>query len=257
MVEPAEPAQCSRVPRRLHQIWIQGQEQMPARLVELQRTWRKLNPGHEYRLWDEPALRGLIAARHAWFLPTWDGYRYLHQRADAGRLFVLYEQGGFYADVDARALRPLDELTAMVPDARVIASELPFAGLDRALIALACGTSRLITNAIMGMEPGLQEWREVLRRLPGRSTFLRFHKELSIAFGTGPMFLSGAVDRAFAGCRGHVAIMPARLFERRLGYQPYFPAPPDAFMDHLMDASWHSPWLQRLLKLYYGLLHRG
>ena len=89
-----------------------------------------------------------------------------------------------------------------------------------------------------------------------RAAFLRFHKELSIAFGTGPMFLSGAVDRAFAGRRGDVATMPARLFERRLGYQPYLPAPPDAFMDHLMDASWHSPWLQRLLKLYYGWLYR-
>ena len=67
---------------------------------------------------------------------------------------MLCEQGGFYADVDARALRPLDELTAMVPHARVITSELPFAGLDR-LVALACGTRRLITNAIVGMEPGL------------------------------------------------------------------------------------------------------
>ena len=97
-------------------------------------------PGHEYRLWDEPALRELIAARHTWFLPTWDRYRHLHQRADVGRLFVLYEQGGFYADVDARALRPLDELTAMVPYARVITSALPFAGLDHRLISLACGT---------------------------------------------------------------------------------------------------------------------
>lgn len=249
-------AERSAVPRRLHQIWIQGQERLPARLVELQRTWRELNPHHEYRLWDGAALRGLIAARHAWFLETYDRYRHLHQRADAGRLFVLYELGGFYADVDARALRPLDELTAMVPNARLITSAQPFAGLDRAVIALACGTPRLITNAIMGMEPGLDEWLQVLRRLPRRSAFLRFHKELSIAFGTGPMFLSGAVDRAFADCRDRVAIMPARMFERRMGYQPYFPAPPDAFMDHLMDASWHSPWLQRLLKLYYGWLYR-
>ena len=246
----------TQVPRRLHQIWMQGQDQLPSRLVELQRTWRELNCHYEYHLWDEEALRELITTRHAWFLPTWERYRYLHQRADAGRLFVLYEQGGFYADLDARALRPLDELTALVPNARVITSELPFAGLDRAVITLACGTRRLITNAIMGMEPGLEEWLEVLQLLPQRSTFLRLNKELSIAFGTGPMFLSGAVDQAFAGCRDAVAIMPARMFERRLGYQPYFPAPPDAFMDHLMDASWHSPWLQRLLKLYYGWLYR-
>lgn len=235
---------------------MQGQGRLPPRLAALQRTWRRLNPHYEYRLWDGPALRALIAARHAWFLPTWDRYRHLHQRADAGRLFVLYDRGGFYADVDARALRPLDELTALVPDARVIASALPFAGLDRALIGMACGTRRLISNAIVGMEPGLDEWLQVLRRLPRRPAFLRFHKELSIAFGTGPMFLSGAVDRAFAGCPEQVAIMPARMFERRLGYQPYVPAPADAFMDHLMDASWHSPWLQRLLRIYYGWLFR-
>ena len=248
--------ELTRVPRRLHQIWMQGEAHLPERLVELQHTWRELNPHYEYRLWDEAALRELIATRQPWFLPTWERYRYLHQRADAGRLFVLYEYGGFYVDLDARALRPLDQLIALVPDARLIMSELPFAGLDRAVIALACGTGRLITNAIVGMEPGLQEWLEVLQRLTGRPAFLQFNKELLIAFGTGPMFLSGAVDRAFAGCRDSVAIMPARMFERRLGYQPYFPAPREAFMDHLMDASWHSPWLQRLLKLYYGWFFR-
>jgi len=159
--------------------------------------------------------------------------------------------------VDARALRPLDELIELAPKARMITSALPFTGIDRVVIGLACGTRRLITNAIIGIEPGLQEWLQVLWKLQKRSNFLRFHKELSIAFGTGPMFLSGAVNLAFAGCREQVAVMPAWMFERRLGYQPFFPPPRDAFMDHLMDASWHSPWLQRVLPMYYGLLYRN
>ena len=236
---------------------MQGQEELPDRLVELQHTWQELNPNYEYRLWDEVELRDLIRSTYGWFLSTFDRYRHLHQRADAGRLFVLHKYGGFYADVDARALRPLDELVELVPQARMITSALPFAGLDRIAVSLACGTHQLITNAILGIEPGMPEWLQVLRKLKKRSNFLRFHKELSIAFGTGPMFLAGAGNLAFAGCREQVAVMPARMFERRLGDQPFFPPPRDAFMDHLMDASWHSPWLQRVLRLYYRLLYRN
>lgn len=242
-----EPA---RVPRRLHQIWIQGQDRLPRRLVELQRTWQQLNPHYEYRLWDEAALRDLIGVRHGWFLPTFDRYPHLHQRADAGRLFVLYEYGGFYVDADARALRPLDELIAMVPYARLIVSDLPFTGMMRAVVAVTYRTRRLVTNAFIGMEAGLPEWRDVLQRLPHTADILSFHKELSIAFSTGPWFLARAIDRAFAHSRDQVVVMPSRLFERRAAYQPLSAPPPDAFMDHLLDGSWHAPWLQRLLGRY-------
>ena len=227
---------------------MQGQEQLPPRLAELQRTWQKLNPHYDYRLWDELELRALIRDRYAWFLPTWDRYRHLHQRADAGRLFVLHDRGGFYADMDARALRPLDELIVLAPDARLITSDLPFTGFMRAVLCMTCRTRHIITNAFLAMEPGLGEWLQVLRKLPNSANFLSFHRELSIAFSAGPWFLARAIDQAFAGCRERVAIMPARMFERRAAYQPTDRPAPDAFMDHLLDGSWHSPWLQRLLQ---------
>ena len=51
-------------------------------MAERSRAPRRL---HRIRFWDKPELREPIATRHPQFLPTWDRYRYLHQRADTGR----------------------------------------------------------------------------------------------------------------------------------------------------------------------------
>ena len=61
-------------------------------------------------LWTDAKSRQLIADHYSWFLPTFDGYKYPIQRADAIRYFVLHRFGGIYMDLDVGCLRPIDPL---------------------------------------------------------------------------------------------------------------------------------------------------
>lgn len=52
------------------------------------------------QLWTEKTSRDFIEANYAWFLRTYDGYRYPVQRVDAVRYFLLLHYGGIYLDLD-------------------------------------------------------------------------------------------------------------------------------------------------------------
>lgn len=61
-------------------------------------------------LWTDISARDFIAEQYPWYLPTFDGYPYPIQRADALRYFVLHYYGGVYLDMDVGCRRSLDPL---------------------------------------------------------------------------------------------------------------------------------------------------
>lgn len=64
----------------------------------------------EYMLWTDATARQFIAEKYPAFLPTFDGYEYNIQRADAIRYFVLHHFGGVYMDLDMGCRRRIDPL---------------------------------------------------------------------------------------------------------------------------------------------------
>ncbi len=81
------------IPKRLHQIWLGPNP--PTKWMD---TWKNLNPSWEYKLWTEADLPLQFAS-----LPSFAA------KSDAFRYFILFENGGFYADADSECIRPLDD----------------------------------------------------------------------------------------------------------------------------------------------------
>lgn len=145
----------------IHQVWLQGQDEVPAVLRPCMRTWVDAADGrdtYDYACWDDAAVRRLLRdAAHPRLGAIYDAIPvHVHgMRADVARLVVLYERGGLYADADTRVLRPaalLDYFERTLlherADAVVGTSDLP--GLTRAWTQ----ATRRPSNYLLACRPG-------------------------------------------------------------------------------------------------------
>jgi hypothetical protein len=94
------------VPRIIHQIWV-ADEDADLPLEALPVVWRtrrencqRVNGDFEFRFWTGREVRELIATEFPELLPTYDGYEFPVQRADAGRYIILRHVGGVFMDLD-------------------------------------------------------------------------------------------------------------------------------------------------------------
>ncbi len=243
------------IPRILHQIWLQGQEAVPERYRSLRESWMARNPCWEHRFWDQASIRELVACRHSWFLPVYDGYRYLHQRVDSGRYFILYEHGGVYADIDTECLRPMEPLLRHYAQAELLVSEQPFGPLEMKVIRLFVGSRRIVTNAVMAAAPRSALLEEVLHRLQAAVHRFGFLRELNITYSTGPALVSKALD-PWVGAGPALAILPAACFEPHFGFdrRPHSERQDvERYVVHSQDATWHAPFLREVFESYFKL----
>ncbi|KAI9017304.1 hypothetical protein BC832DRAFT_536628 [Gaertneriomyces semiglobifer] len=65
--------------------------------VKWSMTWKKQNPGYEYRLWTDDDNRRMIAQHYPWALAAYDGMPKNIQRADMARYFYMHRYGCVYA----------------------------------------------------------------------------------------------------------------------------------------------------------------
>ena len=82
------------IPRILHQIWYQGEAQMPDKFRRFSEGWRANHPDWSFHLWNETTMRTFMAEYYAWFLPVYDGYPFNIQRIDAVRDTLIVAGAG-------------------------------------------------------------------------------------------------------------------------------------------------------------------
>lgn len=116
-IENPEPEKQTTIPPNIHFIWFPNLyhehldvSKIPAIGSDAPRLCREHNPTYNIWTWNETASRQLLEEHYAWFIPTYDAYRYPIQRVDAIKYFVLYHYGGVYMDLDIACRRPLDPL---------------------------------------------------------------------------------------------------------------------------------------------------
>jgi mannosyltransferase OCH1-like enzyme len=100
--------QDNTIPKKLHFIWFGSP--MPEHLQSNLSAWEAMHPDWCLHLWTEqnlPKLRNQgLFDRAADLVPRDAVYQF---QADIARYELLYDIGGFYADVDTRPLQPIDD----------------------------------------------------------------------------------------------------------------------------------------------------
>lgn len=110
------------IPRIIHQTFYD--RNLPERLKANVDELRALNPGWEYRFYDDADIAAFIQENYPPLV--WDYYqridkRYGAARADLFRYLLMYKVGGVYLDIKSGATRPLD--TVLRPDDQFILSK--------------------------------------------------------------------------------------------------------------------------------------
>lgn len=163
------------VPARIFQTW-KDRLAVPPQFQAWSDSFRRLNPGFGYELWDDADNRRFITREFPWFLEVYNAYPAEIYRADAVRYFFLYLHGGIYVDMDTECLQPLDSLTAHT-------------GVVLGRMGDDTGFAHAIPNAIMASSPRTEFWLFVIALL---LYFCRFRGRPEQV--TGPIVLKAAVD---------------------------------------------------------------
>lgn len=178
------PSTVEKIPPKIHFIWFKDLyvsrpkvSSIPSVGSHAPDLCRKHNPDYTVKVWNASEGRGLLEKHYAWFLPTYDSYKFPIQRIDALKYFILWHYGGVYMDMDVSCRRPLDPLLnypAWFPEASPL-------GINNDLMA---SRARHPVVALM------------LESLARRNRNL-FFPYLTIFWSTGPQFTSDMLKKWF------------------------------------------------------------
>jgi len=177
------------IPKHIHQIWWQGESNIPVKYHFWRESWSKYHPEWKFTLWDESKMNQFIETHEPTLLKSFLSWPEPIYRADAFRYVLLKHSGGWYVDMDIECLKSIDELQN---NAEVI--------LSRTIE---------FNNAIMGGIKGHSLWNMLVRQLPKIIDENNRYK----ATQTGPRYFSGIIEKYEFYKMPGVVCLPHYIFE--------------------------------------------
>jgi mannosyltransferase OCH1-like enzyme len=191
-------APTKNIPPIIHFIWFRNLYETKAEITsipsqgsEAPEHCRKYNPDYTINIWNASAARDLLEEHYAWFLPTYDAYRYPIQRVDAIKYFLLWHYGGIYMDMDIACRRSMDPLLgfpAWFPEASPLG----------------------VNNDLMATRARHPVIRLMLESLSARNLNLIF-PYLTIFWSTGPQFTGDLLKRWFLKFGGKYVVGESKV----------------------------------------------
>lgn len=101
------------IPKIIHQIYLQGEVNIPDNIKASVHELRQRNPNWEYRLYDETQILKYIQQHYG--QETLDTYllineNYAAARSDFFRYLLMYQEGGVYLDLKSSCAVPFDDI---------------------------------------------------------------------------------------------------------------------------------------------------
>ena len=238
------------IPKIIHQVWLQGKEQLPEKFRPFRQSWLTNHTQWTHMLWDDESIQELLLNRFPWFIKTYRNYKHMIQRVDSARYFILYEYGGFSIDVDMKSIRPLDILLEQYSSAQIIISRLPFSTSEGWFLKPILGTDIFYTNAVIGTAKHYYVWENILNSLAKCQNKYSFSKLLNVMAATGPAFFSLGIEEYLQEDPKIIALHE-RFFESGFSFDKNRDFSEDAFAEHHQEASWHSGFFKFIFNQYF------
>lgn len=243
----------------IHQIWFQGQSEIPEKYKTNMMRIKEANPTWKHMVWDDGSLRK-VCANFGWDA-AYDACKHMHQKIDFGRYVVLYFMGGISIDADVSPVQPLDTLwsTNDLPDDRVIVSKAPLNKVEATMMSLRTVPWWLNNATIICPQrrmPGQKKLCDCMAdRLtnPPKVVYALGTPMMQINWTTGPSFFTTTfLDNVPAS---EYEVLPASYFEPCVGYDNDCTVDTrTSILNHHHDGTWHSS--RYLIQTYYFLKYR-
>ena len=188
------------IPKTIHQIWFQGEDNMPEHLKKYHQTWIENNPDYHIKIWDEGMIKKEIDSfPDADVRDMYNNYPYMIQKIDLAKYIILYRYGGIYIDMDVKNLQRIDESFFSHYD--LILSKMPENIIFKYLSTLGEKSifTDIINNGIIMAQLQHQVILETINEAKKNknSIYKNINKPLYIFITTGPLCLTNAVNTYF------------------------------------------------------------
>lgn len=244
----------------IHQIWFQGQDEMPDKYRTTMSRVKEVNPEWKHIVWDDHGLRK-VCAMFGWE-EAYDACRHMHQKIDFGRYAVLYLMGGISIDADVSPIQPLDTLwsTNSLPDDRVIVSKAPLNSVEASIVSMSAVPWWLNNATIICPRKKLSGQRKLCECMahrllhPPRMLYAFGTPMFHINWSTGPSFFTRTF--LYNIDKNEYEVLSASYFEPCVGYDNECTVDESvAILNHHHHGTWHSSkqWIQ----IYYFLKHKA
>jgi mannosyltransferase OCH1-like enzyme len=152
-----------RIPRIIHQTYW-SREGVPDELRKISETWKAMNPGYEYKFYDDKACSDFVEREFPEYFDVYLNLPKNVERSDFFRILVILREGGVYADMDAGCVKPIESFISPM-DALVVGWENECATDERAY-SRHFARRRQITNWVFAgvpEHPALKEMADHVR----------------------------------------------------------------------------------------------
>ena len=136
-------------PKIIHQIWLQGINHIPKEYKDNIKQNQQINPDWKYMLWDDIKIINLLRENKEW-VNTYYQLEYLHHKVDFARYVILNRFGGAYIDMDARIIKPLNNIITHFKEYELIVSKVNSNMIEN---YFHCQHSICINNGIIISKP--------------------------------------------------------------------------------------------------------
>ena len=184
--EPSdELREPSNVPRVIHQIWWQGESQIPTKYRPYRDAMDKFlraHPSYTHKLWDEASCLEVVKELFPQNLDVFDSVK-LVEKCDMARLAILFKYGGIYLDMDFMILDSFDEFVDMYdsPNHRLVLPVEPMLA-NNCLIVSTPGN--FVTKLL---------FEECVKRIKNPPLYTMASEDMKTLEMTGPHMISKAL----------------------------------------------------------------
>jgi mannosyltransferase OCH1-like enzyme len=245
----------SKIPLKIHQIWYQGESNVPPHLQAYRQSWIDIHPNYSFVLWDKDSIETLIKGFPPAISTLYYSYELMIQRIDFAKYVILYAYGGIYIDMDVKCLQSLDTIYKKHPDKNVILSLCPYNflhSLSLGLVGLRLNEN-LINNGVIACTPRHSFLLNIIRQAETNrpTVFKAVSSFLHIFYTTGPVMVTHAFRNTKR--REDIVVLDNTYFEAcdidsvKNGCIP----PSHAVALHVYEGSWHSSSEKSVVNMYF------
>lgn len=213
---------------------MQGFDKLPVKYNSNVQSIVDKNPGWEVKKWDDSSIKEELRILGQKYLDKYNSFKLLHQKVDFGRYAILYNQGGASIDIDAFALKSLDEVPSLSISNFIVSYNSTNSFINNATILVSKNN-----NLIKGFIDSIVANDKVY-----------FGEMLTIAKTTGPL----AFTKFLKQYKNEITILDPSYLEPCSSMNKYCKVKPNSILDHRHELSWINPFYQKLAESRYFLI---